>query len=56
MSRYSFKTFLSDSTEELRRGTFLFSKKILVSKIFMDKRWGMKQRGVSRYSIKFFLS
>ena len=55
MSRYSFKIFLSHSTEKLRRGTFLlFLKKILVAKNFIDKRWGMKQGGVSRYSIIFF--
>ena len=56
MSRYSFKKFLSQSTEKLRRGTFLIFKKILLSKNFMDKRWGMKQGGVSRYSLKVFLS
>ena len=56
VSRYSFKHFLSQSTEKLRRGTFLFFKKILVSRNFMDKRWGMKQGGMSRYSFKQFLS
>ena len=48
--------FLSHSTEKLRRGTFLFYTNFLVSKYFMDKRWGVKEGGVSRYSFKNFLS
>ena len=46
--------FLSRSTEKLRRGTFLFPTKILASKYFMVKRWGVKEGGVSRYSFKNF--
>ena len=46
--------FLSRSTEKLRRGNFLFPTKILASKYFMDRRWGMKEGGVSRYSFKNF--
>ena len=48
--------FLSHSTEKFRRGTFLFHKIFLVSKYSMDKRWGVKEGGVSRYSVKKFLS
>ena len=43
MSRYSVKSFLSQSTEKLRRETLLFFTKILVSKNFLDKRLGMKE-------------
>ena len=46
--------FLSRSTEKLRRGTFLFPTKILASKYFMDRRSGVKEGGVSRYSFKIF--
>ena len=56
VSRFSVKIFLSHSTEKLRRGTFLFCTKFLVSKNFMDKKLGMKEGGVSRYSVKKFLS
>ena len=56
MSRYSFEKFFSQSTENLRRGTFLLFTNILLSKNFMAKRWGMKQGGMSRYSVQNFLS
>ena len=56
MSRYSVKIFLSHSTEKLRRGTFLFYTKFLVSKYFMDTRWGVKEGGVSRNSFENFFS
>ena len=56
MLRFSLKNFSSQSTEKYRRGTFLVFTNFLVSKNFMDKRWGMKQGGVSRYSVKKFLS
>ena len=36
--------------------TFLFPTKFLASKYFMDKRWGVKEGGVSRYCVKKFLS
>ena len=52
VSRQSIKLFLSHSTEKLRRGTFLVLTKFLVSKIFIDKRWEMKEGGVSRFSVK----
>ena len=48
--------FLSPSTEKLRRGTFLFYTIFQVPKYFMDKRLGVKEGGVSRYSVKNFLS
>ena len=48
--------FLSHSTEKLRRGSFLFHKKFLVSKYSMDRRLGLKEGGVSRSSVKIFLS
>ena len=48
--------FLSHNTEKLRWGTFLFHTKFLESKHFMDKRWGVKEGGVSRYCVKSFLS
>ena len=51
MSRNSFENFFSQITEKLRRGTFLFFTNILLSKNLMAKRWGMKQGGVSRYSV-----
>ena len=47
---------LSHSTEKLRRGNFLLYTKILLSKYIMDKRWGMKEGGVSRNSVKKILS
>ena len=51
------QVFLSHSTENFRRGTFLCFTKLLVSKNFMDKRWGGgKERGVSRCSVKCCLS
>ena len=56
MSRYSVKIFLSHSTEKLRRGTFLFFTKILISEYFMDKRWRVKEGGVSRHSVELVLS
>ena len=56
VSGYSVKKLLSQSTEKLRNGTFLFFTIILVSKNFMAKRWGRKQGGVSRYSVQNFLS
>ena len=48
--------FLSHSSEELRRGTFLFHTNFVVSEYFMEKRWGVKEGGVSRYSVKKLLS
>ena len=48
--------FLSQSTEKLRRGNLLFYTKFLLSKYFIDTRWGVKEGGVSRYSVKNFLS
>ena len=56
VSPKSVKLFLSHSTEKLRRSTFLFYTNFLVSKYSMDKRWGVKAGGVSRYSSKNFLS
>ena len=50
------KKLFSHSTEKLRRGTFVCSIKSLVTKIFMDKRWGMKEGGVSRKFVEKFLS
>ena len=52
VSRYSFKHFLSHSTEKHRRGTFLCFTKFLVSEKFMDKRG--RTGGVARYSVSFF--
>ena len=56
MSRYSVKNLLSHSTEKLRRGNFPFYTIFLVSKYFMDTRWGVKEGGASRYSFKIILS
>ena len=53
---HSLNFFLSRSTDKLRRGTFLFPTKFLASKYFMDKRWEVKEGGVSRYCVKEFLS
>ena len=36
--------------------TFLFPTRFLASKYFMDKRWAMKEGGVSRYCVKNILS
>ena len=49
-----YQIFLSHSTGKLRRGTFLFHTKFLASKLFMDRRWGVKEGGVSRYSFENF--
>ena len=46
--------FLSRSTEKLRSGTFLFYTIFQVPKYFMDKRWGVEEGGVSRYSFNNF--
>ena len=44
--------FLSQSTEKLRRGDFLFHTNSVVSEYFLEKRRGVKEGGVSRYSVK----
>ena len=49
------KFFVSEY-RNLRRGTFPFFTNFLVSKNFIAKRWGRKQGGVSRYSVKNVLS
>ena len=46
--------FLSHSTEKLRRGTFLFYTNFAGSNFFMDRRWGVNEGAVSRYSFKNF--
>ena len=49
-----YQFFLSHSTGKLRSETFLFPTKFLASKYFMDRRWGVKEGGVSRYSFENF--
>ena len=51
ISLFSVKNFLSHSAENIRRGSLLCFKKILVSKLFMHRR-----EGASRYCRKKFVS
>ena len=48
------KVFVSEY-QKISQGNPFFTK-ILVSKKFMDKKWGMKEGGVSRYSVKNVLT
>ena len=52
MSRTSIGNSLSHSTEKLRRGTLLCSRKILLSKNDRDKRG----ERLSKFLVEFFLS
>ena len=55
ISRFSIENLLSHNTKKLRRGTFLYFTKFVVSKRLMDKTGGGGV--VSRFSVKiFFLS
>ena len=55
ISRFSEENLLSHKREKLRKGTFLYFGKYLVSKIFMDKKGG--REGASIMIIrKYFLS
>ena len=56
MSRFSVEIFLSGSIEKLRSGTLLCLTNFLVSKKFMEKRGELEEWGISRFSLKIFLS
>ena len=57
MSRYCVKNFFVSKYRKTSQGNpSIFFTKFLVSKKFMDKRWGMKEGGVSRYLVKNVLS
>ena len=49
LSRFSIENLLSHSTEKLRRGTLLCSRKILVSKNVRDKRGGESHNFPSKF-------
>ena len=50
------KVFVSEYRKTSQGNPSVFFTKFLVSKKVMDKKWGMKEGGVSRYSVKNVLS
>ena len=53
---YFWRNFLSLTIEKLRRGALLCFTKFLVSKKIMEEKGGRNVGGVSRFSVKIFLS